>query len=225
MLVLIIRTTILYLVIVVALRLMGKRQISELQPSELVTTLLISNIVSLPIENTDIPLLAGILPILLIICFEVFLSFFSLKSRGFRKLVTGSPVVVIREGKIVQQELKTLRMTVEDLMEELRLKDIFKLEDVYYAIVETNGQMSVLPRYCVTPVNNKDMQLQGSDDSPDIVLVSDGKMLYHNMQEIGVSSDFILEKAGASNCRVEDIFLLTCDDHRNIKLVKKEQVK
>ena len=113
MLVLIVRTTILYAIVVIALRLMGKRQISEMQPSELVTTILISNIVSLPIENTDIPILAGILPIFLIICYEVFLSFFSLKSNRFRKMVTGTPIVVVREVKIVQNELEKLRMTVE----------------------------------------------------------------------------------------------------------------
>ena len=222
MLVLIVRTTILYAIVVIALRLMGKRQISEMQPSELVTTILISNIVSLPIENTDIPILAGILPIFLIICYEVFLSFFSLKSNRFRKMVTGTPLVVVREGKIVQNELEKLRMTVEDLLEELRLKDIFSLEDVYYAIVETNGKLSVLQRFSAATVQNKDMQIAGTDPTPQLVVISDGKLMEQALRDCGIDRQFVEDKLAASHCRIPDVFLMTCDSYRNIRIVKKE---
>ena len=125
---------------------MGKRQISDLQTSELVVTLLISDIAAIPMQDTGQPLLSGLLPIAILIFCEIVTSVIMLKSSRARRLICGRPIVVINDGKIVQSELRRLRMTTEDLCEELRQKDVFCLEDVSYAIVETNGRMSVIKR-------------------------------------------------------------------------------
>ena len=133
----IIRTALLYLVILASVRLMGKRQISDLQTSELVVTMLLSDIASIALENTSKPLLSGLVPMTVLVISEILLSAVMIKSPLFRKLVCGRPIVVINKGKIVQTELKRLRMSIDELWEELRSKDVFSLDDVYYAIVET----------------------------------------------------------------------------------------
>ncbi|MBQ2152474.1 MAG: DUF421 domain-containing protein [Clostridia bacterium] len=142
----IIRTALLYLVILASVRLMGKRQISDLQTSELVVTMLLSDIASIALENTSKPLLSGLVPMTVLVISEILLSAVMIKSPLFRKLVCGRPIVVINKGKIVQTELKRLRMSIDELWEELRSKDVFSLDDVYYAIVETNGTLSVLKK-------------------------------------------------------------------------------
>ena len=130
MLVVFIRTLILYAIVVVGMRLMGKRQLGELQPSELVITILISNIATLPIEDTSVPLLSGAVPILTLMCFEVILSYIAMRSLRLRTFICGTPRIVIREGHIDQQELKTLRYSVDDLMEQLRANGIFDVQEV-----------------------------------------------------------------------------------------------
>lgn len=139
-----IRTLLLYAVILAAVRLMGKRQISELQTSELVVTLLVSDIAAIPMQDTGQPLLSGLLPIAILVFCEIVTSVLMLKSPRARRLICGRPIVVIDDGNILQSELRRLRMTTEDLCEELRQKDVFRLEDVAYAIIETNGRMSVV---------------------------------------------------------------------------------
>ena len=138
-----IRTLILYAIVVFGMRIMGKRQLGELQPSELVVTILISNIATLPIENTNIPLLAGVVPILTLMCFEVVVSVCTLKNRRLRTIISGTPRVVISKGVIDQKELANLRYSVEDLLEQLRSSNIFDLREVELAIVETTGALSV----------------------------------------------------------------------------------
>ena len=141
-----IRTLLLYMIIILAVRLMGKRQISDLQTSELVVTFLISNIASIPMQNSSIPLFAGLIPIIVLVVCEIVLSNIMLKSCKFRKFICGSPVVIIDHGKIDQKVMKDLRMTTEDLFEQLRQLDVFSLQDIDFAIIETNGQMSIMKK-------------------------------------------------------------------------------
>ena len=141
MLVSFLRTLILYIVVIFGMRIMGKRQLGQLQPSELVITILISNIATLPIENSDVPLILGIIPILTLMCFEVILSVLTLKSIRFRRLIWGNTKILIQDGKIKQQELADLRYSVDDLMEQLRTNGIFDLREVEFALTETTGQL------------------------------------------------------------------------------------
>lgn len=139
-----IRTVLLYIVIIIAVRLMGKRQISELQTSELVVTLLISDIAAIPMQDTGQPLVSGFIPIAVLVVCEIVVSALMVKSGQFRRLICGRPIVVINNGKIDQKEMRRLRLTTEDLFEDLRQKDVFSLEDVAYAIIETNGKISII---------------------------------------------------------------------------------
>ena len=138
---------------------MGKRQISQLQTSELVVTMLISDLAVIPMQDGGQPLFSGILPIFVLISLEIFLSVIMLKSRMVRRIVSGNPVVVIQKGKIQQQNLKALRLSVEELFEQLRQKDIFSLSDVAYAIVETNGSLSVIKYAAADYVRPKDVNI------------------------------------------------------------------
>lgn len=139
-----VRTIILYLAIILAVRIMGKRQISQLQTSELVVTMLISDLAVIPMQDSGQPLFSGIIPIFVLIALEVMLSFIMLKSGKVRRAICGKPVVIIQDGRLLQENMRELRMSVEDLFEQLRQKDVFALNDIAYAIVETNGMLSVV---------------------------------------------------------------------------------
>lgn len=139
-----IRSIILYILVIFSVRLMGKRQLGELQPSEFVITILVSNIATLPLEDSDIPLIMGITPILALVCFEVLMSWITLHFPAVRKIVSGRPKIVVRNGKPDDHALRELRLSMDDLNAALRSKDVFDIADVQYAIVETNGSISVL---------------------------------------------------------------------------------
>jgi len=178
MLVLSVRTLVLYLVIVCGLRLMGKRQLGELQPSELVVTILISNLATLPIEETSVPLLGGVGPILLLVCFEVVVSWISLKSRTARRFISGKPIVVVEEGKIAENRLRELRFSLDDLMEELRQSGIFDIREVERAVVETNGKLSVYPKFGARPVTPDLLGIPDpSGRPPPVTVISDGELI------------------------------------------------
>ncbi|MEG1774094.1 MAG: DUF421 domain-containing protein, partial [Oscillospiraceae bacterium] len=171
------RTIFLYLLVIVALRFMGKRQIGELQPSELVTTIMISNIAAIPIENMDGPLITGIIPIVLLACLEVLSSALNLKSRAVRAVVVGRPRALIHDGTIDQKELEKLRWSIDDLMEQLRGNGIFDLAEVDFALVETNGSLSVYPKFAARGVTNADLHLSASGcDSPPVLIINDGEV-------------------------------------------------
>ena len=158
MFVTLIRTVILYVLAIVSIRVMGKRQIGELQPSDLVVTLLISQIISIPIQDTDIPLVNTLIPIFLLVGFEILTSVFNMKSIKFRTFMQGHPVVIINDGVLNQKLLKDLRFTIDDLLEALRQKDIFDIAQVQYAVVETNGQISVLLKPEYDTVTREDLE-------------------------------------------------------------------
>ena len=146
------RTIILYLFIIVGIRLMGKRQVGELEPSELVLALLIADLAAVPMQDFGIPLLTGIIPILTLLCLTMALSVLTMKSVRFRAVLCGRPSIIVENGKLHQREMQKNRFTVDELMEELRMKGITDLNSIKYAILETNGQISVLPYAAQQPV-------------------------------------------------------------------------
>ena len=190
----VIRTVILYLLLMIAMRLMGKRQLGELQPSELVVTLLLSDLAAVPMQENGLPLLNGVLPILVLVSLELLLSGAMLKCPAVGKLIAGSPIPVIRDGVMDIAALKRLRMTVEDLEESLRQQDIFDVSQVQYAIAETNGHISVY-RY-------------GETDMP-IVVVSDGSLCDWGMQLCGMTEEQLTRYLRKKRCEQQDVFLLT----------------
>ena len=140
------RTLVLYLVLIAVIRTMGKRQVGEMQPSELVVAIMISDLASIPMQDVGIPLLAGVIPIFTLIVMEIALSQISLKSRKFRRILTGKPSVIIHNGKMLREEMEKIRFNTDDLKEQLRIQGYVKIDDIQFAILETNGQLSIIPK-------------------------------------------------------------------------------
>ncbi len=195
-----IRTIILYIIVIFALRLMGKRQIGELSPSELVVTILISDLAAIPMQDPGISILNGIIPILSLLCLEIIISTILLKSTLARKIVVGSSSILIDNGKISLKEIKRMRITVDELVEELRLKDFPDISYVKYAILETNGKISIIPfpEY----VNTRSCSMP-------ITLISDGKLNSSGLNEIGKDEQWIdkqIKKHGVN--RISQVLLM-----------------
>ncbi|MEG0457614.1 MAG: DUF421 domain-containing protein [Oscillospiraceae bacterium] len=188
-----IRTILVYILIVFALRLMGKRQLAQLQPSEFVITILISNIATLPIEDTDIPLIGGVIPIITLVAFEVIISTITLKSKKFRELVSGKSKIIIDNGVINQKTMKELRYSLDDLMGELRNKSIFDIKDVSYAIVQTNGSLSVFPKFSAQPATAKMINAKEKPEDSQIpfVVVSDGNIINDSLNSLKLNEEWI----------------------------------
>ncbi len=144
MLILLLRTVLIYAFIILAVRIMGKRQISDMQASELVITLVISDIVAIPMQDVEQPLLSGILPIVVLVSLEIIVSILMLKSDKFRTLICGHPVIIVKDGKVLENQLRRLRISYEDLYSLLRQQEVFDIKSIKYAIVETNGSVSLL---------------------------------------------------------------------------------
>ena len=213
------RSLILYGVVIFSVRLMGKRQIGELQPSELVITILISNIATLTIEETDSPMFAGLLPILALMCFEVLTSYFCLKSARLRRILSGSPKIIIRDGVIDQKVLEELRFSADDLMTALRGSGVFDVTEVQFAIVETTGSVSVYPKHANRPVTN--VPEQDTGDPPD-VLISDGKLIPHGLAASGLDRAWIQRVLNRRQLKIQDVFLLAARGQQDYCLIEKE---
>ncbi|MDE7093591.1 MAG: DUF421 domain-containing protein [Oscillospiraceae bacterium] len=216
-----IRSFILYLIVIFSVRLMGKRQLGELQPAELVITILISNIATLALEDINIPLLYGVLPILALVCYEVLASWISLKSVKIRRFISGSPKIIIRDGILDQNMLKNLRFSIDDLMTALRMSGIFFIEDVQFAIVETNGSVSVYQKSSEQPATKEDVHTAKKNVNPPQVIIADGQLREHTLSSIGQDKkwlDMILKTADVS---IAEIFMMTADNACRYHIIKK----
>ena len=218
-----IRTIVLYAFIIFAIKMMGKRQISDLQTSELVITILISNIAAIPMKNTAQPLLTGIIPILVLICCEILASFLMLKNLKIRQLICGKPIIVINEGKIDQKAMEYLRLSTEDLSEQLRQLDVFSLDDVWFAIMETNGQMSVMKKSEKQPPDAMTLKLKVPDGELETVVVSDGIISESSLQRCDLSKDWLSEIFEKEKVKLEEIFIMTAKKSKQYKIIKKEK--
>lgn len=222
MLISVIRTILLYIFLTVAVRLMGKRQIGDLQTTELVVTLLISDIAVIPMQNTSQPLLSGLVPILILIVCEIVMSVIMLKNGKFRKLVCGSPVMVIENGKILQDKMKSLRMTTEDLCVQLRQQNVFCIDDVQYCIAETNGQLSVLQKPAKRTVCAEDLDIEGDDFGIEVVVISDGELLDNSVKLCGFGKDWIMQRLFENDIEICDVFIMTVNSKGEYNIIRKE---
>ena len=227
MFVVMIRAILLYIVIVFGLRIMGKRQLGELQPAELVVTILISNIATLPLEDTNVPLLGGVIPILTLVCFEVLISAVTLKSKTARKIISGNPRMVIRDGKIDQQEMKNLRFSIDDLMEQLRSNGVFDVRDVSFAIVETTGSLSVYKRFeqQETTAGMLNLTPEKGEQVPPAVIISEGKICNAGLTYGNLRASWLHNLFKEKQIRPQDIFLMTCDRNADYMIIPKENKK
>ncbi len=223
MIISVIRTILLYIVIILAIRIMGKRQIGELQTSELVVTLLISDIAAIPMQNTEQSLLSGIAPILILIVCEIIISFLMLKRAGFRRIICGKPIVIISDGKINQSEMHRLRMSTEDLSEELRQQGIFNIEDVGFAIVETNGKLSVLKKPEKDIPTAEELGIKTNDKGLEVVVISDGEISKYSLKICGLNRDWLFDILKKENTELNDVFLMIANGQGEYKIIEKER--
>ena len=207
MLISFLRTIILYLLLIASIRLMGKRQLGEMEPTEFVVTMLVANLAAVPMQESGIPLLAGAVPILVVLAMELLLSVLSYHSIKFRRLICGKPVI----GRLIQRNLQKTRVTPDELTEYLRLQGVVDLSQVKYAILETSGNVSALlyPKY--EPASAKDAGVQVDDLHLPITLISGGRLLRENLGLLGKSESWVRESLSAYNCEIRDVFLLTCE--------------
>ncbi len=221
MAVILIRACILYIVITFSLRLMGKRQLGELQPSELVVTILISNIASIPVEDSSVPMLMGIIPIFTLVCLDVIVSAIMLRSPRFRKFIIGSPRVIVSDGVVRQEEMRRLRYTVDDLIEAMREQQIFDLQEVHYAIVETTGKIHFMQKTDCQSATKKDIGCGGSTDDPPAVIIRDGIEDSEQLQNLGLGEGWLKSRLREEQLSPRDVFLMTADRKGRTHLIRK----
>ncbi len=224
MLIVFIRAIILYILIIFSIRLMGKRQLGELAPSELVVTILVSNIATLPIEDINIPLVMGVIPILTLVCLDVLMSLVTLKFRSVRKLVSGSAKIIISDGKIDQAMLKELRFSTDDVMESLRGMQIFDISQVQYAIVETTGKISAYLKDDYQTVTNESFSHK-SPQNPPTLLIDNGVVIKGSLGEIHKSQKWLEGILRQEKTKIGDIFYMSADKAGKYTLIKKEKAR
>lgn len=213
------RTVILYLCVVVALRIMGKRQLGELQPSELVIALMISDLAAIPIESDEIPIIRGILPVFTLVLIEFIFSVLIMKSEFFRKLITGTPTKIISDGDFDEKQLKKLRITFDDVMEQLRLAGYTSLSEIDSAIIETNGQLSIIPKESSRPVVCGDLDITPKQTHLPYTLISDGKLRKNNLESSGISEKWLKDRLKKYNITdYSQVTFLSVTDKKDIVL-------
>lgn len=215
------RTAILYFFLIFIMRLLGKRQIGQLQPGELVITILISEIASLPMEDNETPMLQAIVPIAVLAVLELITSFAALKFIRLRSLFQGHSIVVIKNGELDRKQLKRLRYSIDDLLESLRQKDVFDINEVQYAIVETDGTLSVLLKPEKRPASVEDVNAKPDDNGLPRVLISDGRIIDVQVKKSVMTKEEVENLLKKHKIGRKDVLLLTADDKGNINIIKK----
>ncbi|MDE6506173.1 MAG: DUF421 domain-containing protein [Eubacterium sp.] len=216
-----IRAVIIYITVIIAMRIMGKRQIGELKAHELVITVLVSQVASIPLEDNSMPLANMFVPILIFVSFEIIVSAISMKSINFRNLIQGKPIFVIKNGKLDEKQMKRLRFTIDDLIDAIRQKDVFDISTVQDAVIETNGSISVLQKAEDTPVTPRQLKLSVDEVSTPITIVIDGKPVteYFGKEKIKNSEiELVVNNSGKD---IKGIMLLTIDDSGNTFIIPK----
>jgi len=222
MLVLYLRTLCLYLVLIGVIRLMGKRQIGQLEPSEFVVTMLAANLASIPMENPSVSVLGGVMPLLTVLGLELLFSGLSMKSLFLRKLLCGKPVILIENGRLLQKNLRRTGVTLDELTGHLREKDVLDLQQVQFAILETNGNLSVFPYPEQRPASAADAGIPTREQLLPITVISDGRLLRKNLPLTGKDRSWVERYLRKRHSTVGGTFLLTLDQKGNAFWLPKE---
>lgn len=220
-----IRALLIYFTVILAMRIMGKRQIGELNPHELVITILVSQIASIPLQDNAMPLANAFLPMLLLVSLEILASVASMKSLRLRNLLQGRPILLIRHGKPDQKQMRRLRFTVDDLIGALRQKDVFDLSTVEEAVVETNGSLSVRLRTEESPVTPKQLGIPAPDNGSPIPVVTDGHIVPEYFGDQVLDTAAIAKALQKESLRPGEQLVVTIDDSGTVFAVKKERKK
>lgn len=216
-----VRATVLYAVVIFLIRVMGKRQIGELQPAEFVVTMLVSEIASIPMQDNTIPILNSISALFVLVAYEVITSAVSLKSYKFRAFMQGHPIIVIRDGVIDIKALKKMRMSVNDLMGALRQKDVFEISQVSYAIFETNGQISVLLKPENMNATAGDLNLRPQDEGMPFTVICDGTVIDDAVEQSGIERSKIKSAVSSAGMEISEVLIMTVTPHGKTYIVRK----
>lgn len=216
-----VRATVLYAVVIFLIRVMGKRQIGELQPAEFVVTMLVSEIASIPMQDNTIPILNSISALFVLVAYEVITSAVSLKSYKFRAFMQGHPIIVIRDGVIDIKALKKMRMSVNDLMGALRQKDVFEISQVSYAIFETNGQISVLLKPENMNATAGDLNLRPQDEGMPFAVICDGTVIEDAVEQSGIERSKIKSAVSSVGMEISEVLIMTVTPHGKTYIVRK----
>lgn len=218
-----IRTIILYLILIAVIRIMGKRQVGQMEPSEFVVTMLVANLASIPMQDGGIPLYSGLVPILTVLGVELVLSAASMRSVGFRRLLCGRPVILIENGHVLQNNLRRTRITLDELTGHLREKDVLNVTDVQYAILETNGNLSVFPYPKHKPASAKDAGIHPQRQSLPVTIIGDGYLYRQNLPAAGKDEAWVRRFLQERELKQKDVWLLTLDATGRTTLLRKEE--
>ena len=216
------RAILLYLFLIAVIRLMGKRQIGQMEASEFVVTMLMADLATIPIQEPGAPLYAGIIPMLTVLAVELALSALSVRSILFRKLLCGKPVILVENGKILQDNLRKTRVTLDELSGHLREKDVLDIESVQYAILETNGNLSVFPYPAFRPASAQEAQVKTKPQSLPITVICDGKLLEKNLSLSGRSKAWVDRVLKERKSSIRQTCLLTVDGNGRVYFCPKE---
>ena len=220
-----VRTALLYILLIFSVRLMGKRQVGQMEPAEFVVTMLVANLAAIPMQNEGIPLFTGLVPILTVLGVELVLSAMSMKSLWLRRLLCGKPVILIENGHILQSNLRRTRITLDELTGHLRLNEVLEVDTVQYAILETNGSLSVFLKTGQKPATAKEAGIQAEKQSLPVTVIEDGKVLKKNLSIAKKDEKWLEKVLKSKNASREETFLLTVDRTDKIFWLKKERGK
>lgn len=218
------RTAVLYLILILSVRLMGKRQIGQMEASEFVVTMLVANLASIPMQDAAIPLYSGLVPILVVLGMELVLSGLILHSVPLRRLFCGKPVILIENGKILRENLRRTRVTLDELTGYLRQKDVLDIRAVQYAILETNGNLSVFPYPKERPASAKDAGIQAKPQHLPITIIEDGYVSQENLEFAGKNLRWLEKTLETYRTTREKTLLLTVDDGNHVVWLEKEGI-
>ncbi len=221
MIAIIIRTLILYIILTLGIRLMGKRQIGDMQPNELVVTLVISEIAAIPLQDANQPILNGVCSIFVLVVLEILLSVLAMKNMTVRRLISGQSVIIIEDGVIDQTAMKKVRMTILDLVELLRGENVFEIEDVAFAVLEVNGDLNVLLKSQKQTLTPKDMGQSPKAATLPLPVISDGRVIEDTLRNFQISKAELNKLIERERVKLKDVFLMTIDKDKNTSIIKK----
>ncbi len=223
MLILVFRAIFLYIFVIVVMRMMGKREIGQLQPYELAITMIISELVTLPMANNGVPLISGVIPVLVITFTQILLSFITTKSQFMQDLISGTYTIIIENGNLIEKNMIKQKYTIVELLEQLRLNGVSKISDVQYAILETSGQLSVLLKEPKRPVSAEQLNINTTYEGMPVNLILDGKLVTKNIDNVKITKKEIENVLTTNNLKLEDVFYLSVDAQKEYYIQRKEK--
>lgn len=221
-----VRTIILYICVITAMRIMGKRTIGEMNPTELVVSIMISDLASVPMQSKSTPLFEGVVPIFTLVVLELLSAFLIMKSRTVKRILVGRSCRVVKNGKMLENEMARLRVTIDDLEEQARIAGFTSLDEVNEIIIETNGQVSVLPKEASRPLTPSDLNICFPQTNAPFIIIADGKLREKDMKNAGVDSNFVRNALREHDTgQIADVMYMSVSEGKVVSFQRREKKK